>query len=82
MRVAESAYAEIIDLFARGSSSREVAQFHPSSAAQERARYLLERNQTGDLTESEADELERFGQLEHLLQLVKARARLYAESQS
>ena len=82
MQLAETAYGEIVDLFARGSSSREVAQFHPSSGAQERARYLLERNKSGDLTMIEAEELERFGQLEHLMQLVKARARLYTESKS
>ena len=82
MQVSVAAYDEIIDLFARGSSSGEVAKFHPSSTAQERARYLLERNKSGELTASEADELERFGQLEHLMQLVKARARLYSESES
>ena len=82
MQVAQPAYHEIIDLFARGSSSREVAQFHPSSEVQERARYLLERNKSGDLSASEAEELERFGQLEHLMQLVKARARHYAKLES
>jgi hypothetical protein len=34
------------------------------------------------LTEDEVAELERLGQLEHPVQLVKARARLHAEGQS
>jgi len=45
-------------------------------------RYLLERNETGELTEDEAAELQRFGELEHLLQLLKARAQLDLESRS
>ena len=79
MQLAEKAYDEMVDLFARGSSPREIVQFHPSSSAQQRARELLERNKTGVLTAAEAAELERLGELEHLMQLVKARARLYAE---
>jgi len=79
MQVAERAYDEMIDLFARGSSPRDIVQFHPSRVAQERARYLLDRNKAGRLTAEEAAELERLGELEHFMQLVKARARVYAE---
>ena len=80
MQVAEKAYDEMIDLFARGSSPGEIIQFHPSRVAQQRANDLLERNKSGQLTPDEAIELERLGELEHLMQLVKARARLYTES--
>lgn len=80
MEVTGKAYDEIVDLLARGSSSREIAGFHPSPAVQDRARYLLQRNKSGEITEDEAAELERFGQLEHLMQLVKARARTYADA--
>jgi len=80
MPTIEKAYDEIVELFARGSGPAEVLRFHPSLAAQDRARYLLEQNGTGELTEDEAAELERLGQLEHLVQLVKARARLHIES--
>ena len=79
MQAAEKAYDEMIELLARGSSPREIIQFHPSRIAQQRASYLLERNKTGQLTIDEAAELKRFGELEHLMQLVKARARSYAE---
>ena len=82
MQVAEEAYSEIVDLFARGSSATEIVQFRPSQAAQERARYLLERNKTGELAAAEAAELERLGQLEHMMQLVKARARAYTDATS
>jgi hypothetical protein len=79
MQVADKAYDELVDFFARGSSSVEILRFHPSQSAQQRATYLLERNRKGELSEDEAEELERFGQLEHLMQLVKARARVFAE---
>ena len=82
MEVAEKAYDEIVDMFARGTSPREIIQFHPSTATQDRARYLLERNTAGEITEKEAAELDRLGQLEHMMQLVKARARTFADAKS
>ncbi len=82
MTTTEKAYDEIVELFARGSSPAEILRFHPSRAAQQRARCLLQRNKTGELTDDEAAELERLGQLEHLVQLVKARAHLHAEVSS
>jgi hypothetical protein len=82
MPTTEKAYDEIVELFARGTSPAEVLRFHPSLAAEQRARYLLEHNKTGELTEDEAAELEQLGHLEHLVQLVKARARLHAEANS
>ena len=73
----QKTYDEIVDLFARGASTAEVLAFRPSQETQERVRELLERNAAAELTEEEAAELERFGELEHLMQLVKARAQEY-----
>ncbi|MGZ8843901.1 MAG: hypothetical protein ACXW18_09585 [Pyrinomonadaceae bacterium] len=81
MSIPQKTYDEIVDLFAR-TSSAEVLSFRPSVESQERVRDLLERNESGELTESEASELGRFGEFEHLMQLVKARAQLYMESLS
>jgi hypothetical protein len=81
MSVPQKSYDEIVDLFAR-TSSAEVLAFRPSVESQERVRYLLEVNKSGELTSEEAAELERFGELEHLMQLVKARAQTFVESQS
>jgi len=81
MDSAGKAYDEIVDLFARGTPSARIVAFRPSRQAQQRVHYLLERNKAGNLTEEEAFELDRFGQLEHLMQLVKARAHLYAEGE-
>jgi hypothetical protein len=45
-------------------------------------RELLERNSADELTEDEALELEWFGELEHLMQLVKARAHKYIKKKT
>lgn len=79
METAQKSYDEIIDLFARGTTSAQILAFRPSPKSQKRVRELLARNKTGELTPSEAAELERFGELEHMMQLIKARAHLYAE---
>jgi hypothetical protein len=78
MNVTDGAYGEIVELFARGSSADEIIEFRPSSTAQDRVRYLLDRNRSGGMTDDEASELERFSQLEHMMQLVKAHARSHA----
>ena len=75
-------YDEIVDLFARGASPEEIASFRPSPETQERVRELLERNSADELTEDEAAELECFSQLEHLMQLVKARAHKYIKKKT
>jgi len=75
-------YDELIDLFARGASSAEVLAFRPSQKTQERVRELLDRNAVNELSEEEAAELERFGELEHLMQLVKARAQEYLKTKT
>ena len=77
-----TAYDELVDLFARGSSTRQIRGFSPSEETQDRARYLLDRGKSDQLTEQEAAELDRFGQLEHMMQLVKARARSYVDATS
>ena len=44
MQVAERAYDEIVELFARGTPPEELVRFRPSRKAQNRARDLLARN--------------------------------------
>jgi hypothetical protein len=76
------AFDEIVDFFARGTSSKAVLGYHPSAEAQERARYLRAKNKADTLSPEEAAELELFGDVEHFMQLVKARAHHYVESES
>jgi hypothetical protein len=72
----------MVDLFARGTTPSELLAFRPSKESQERVQYLLSRNRNDELTEDEAQELERLGEIEHFMQLVKARARSYAPDSS
>ena len=82
MTTAENAYDDVVDLFAKGSCPKDIIQFRPSKAAQERASLLLARSKAGTLSDTEAAELDRMGHLEHLMQLVKARAHRYIVDQS
>jgi hypothetical protein len=75
-------YDEIIDLLARGASSDEILAFRLSEANQERVRFLLERNAADELTTEEASELEIFGELGHVMQLVKLRAQEYLKTKT
>jgi len=75
MGAAEKIYDEMIDLFARGGGAGSVLAFRPSAQAQARVAELLERHREGALTDDERQELDRFVELERLMQLVKARAR-------
>jgi len=79
MPITDTAYAEMVDLFAHGSGPEAVIRFTPSSISQARASYLLERNQTNSLAPDEVAELEQLG---HVMQLVKARARSLVEPAS
>lgn len=82
MSVDRKAYDEIVDFFARETSSTAVLAYRPSGEAQQRVRYLLATNNEGTLTPDEAAELDLCGELEHFMQLVKAREHEYVESQS
>lgn len=82
MGEAQKIYDEIVDLFARGTTSAEILAFRPSEKTQERVRELLAKSKSGNLSDEEARELDRFGELEHLMQLVKARAHQYIDPQS
>ncbi len=75
MSAVQRSYDEIIDVLARGGGAGTVLAFQPSAAAQARVQDLLARSKAGTLTQEEQAELDRFGEMEHLMQLVKARAR-------
>ena len=79
MKSVQKAYDEIVDRFAKGTSSADILAFRPSRSAQQRVRYLLARQKSNEINKEELAELDRFGEIEHLMQLVKARAHLYAQ---
>lgn len=75
--VQHRAYEEIIELFAAGAPPEKILKFRPSAKAQDRVRELLAKNGDGTLTPEEHSELNQYGHIEHMMRLVKARARSY-----
>ena len=72
-----SAYEEIIEFIASGTTPNDVISFEPSEAVKERVADLISREKTAGLTAEETTELNHYMQLEHLMRLAKARARYH-----
>jgi hypothetical protein len=68
-------YEEIADLLAAGTTPERLAYINPSGAARERVALLIAREKTDGLSPDERSELDACQHLEHLMRLVKARAR-------
>jgi hypothetical protein len=66
---------EIADFLASCPSREQLLTFRPSPQVQERARELLEKSKSGQITADEQWELDQFEYAEMLMQLVKARVR-------
>lgn len=75
-------FEEISDYFVSRMTPEEIIGFKPSDALDERLRELLDKNSEGALSSEERAELDRFMQMNHLLILLKAKARLKLADQS
>jgi hypothetical protein len=73
-------FAEMIDFLARGSTPAQIVAFKFSPAAQARLETLLDTHREEGLTAEETAEMESYAQVNHLLLLLKARARLATAS--
>jgi hypothetical protein len=70
-----SAYDEIVDFIAAGTTPDRVAHFEASQETKNRVADLIDREKTTGLSSDETSELDSFLKLEHLMRLAKARAR-------
>lgn len=70
------------DFLGSAPSLEEIAEYRLPSNLQERAHLLLDKNRDGTLSEDERAEMEEFRQIDHLLTLIKAKARLKLKAQS
>jgi hypothetical protein len=77
---AHRAFEEMLDFLASGPSPEKIVAFKVSPAAQARLEELLEKNRQEGLTDEEAAELDVYSQVNHILILLKARARLALSS--
>ena len=66
----------VTDFLAAAPSLQELANYRLPDELQARAHELLDKNRADTLSANERAEMEEFRQLDHLLTLVKAKARL------
>lgn len=71
----------VTDFLGSAPTLEEIATYRLPADLQTRAHQLLERNRAGILTPDERQELDDFSQIDHLMTLVKAKARLKLKAQ-
>ena len=76
-KIMTKAYDEVLNFLASGHSPAEIIAFRPSEEAQARVYDLMAREKRDGLTAEETVELDHYAQLEHLMRMVKARARSF-----
>jgi hypothetical protein len=71
----------VTDFLASAPQLEAIASYRLPDVLQQRAQTLLEKNRSGGLDDSERAELDEFRQMDHLLTLVKAKARLRLQTE-
>lgn len=66
----------VTDFLSRAPSLEEIAAYRLPDEFQAHAHKLLEKNRGGTLSPDERNEMEEFRQIDHLMTLIKAKARL------
>lgn len=74
-------YDELLDYFARRATPEEILAFKASPQAEERAEYLLDRNNAGTLTPEERLELDQMLYFDGKISILKAKAALELKQQ-
>jgi hypothetical protein len=68
-------YDEVLEFLLSSPSPEAVIAFRPSEETQRRIRDLLEANRQGHLTAEQQFELDEFARIEHLVRMLKIKAR-------
>jgi hypothetical protein len=79
---AKQLFDEITDFLASAPDTEAILAFTPSDALVQRLSELLERNKTDGLSLDERTELDEFLRMNHLLKIVRLKARLRSTSDS
>jgi hypothetical protein len=78
----EKTIADVVsDFLASAPALVEIAAYRLPEDIQTRAQDLLEKNREGSLSQEERAEMEEFRRIDHLLTLMKAKARLRLKAQ-
>ena len=72
--VATTAYDEVINFIATGTSPEKVIAFRPSTKMQSRVSALMFKEKNAQLTADEKAELDNYMVIEHLMRMAKAKA--------
>jgi len=70
------AYEEIADFIASGPTPENVLSFQPSQGAKDHIAELLRKQKTDGLAIEEKEALSHYLEVEHIMRLAKAKARL------
>ena len=73
-------FEEIVQFIADAAGAEKLRAFRPSATAEKRVAELLARQEQGVLKPKEREELQMFVQLDHVMSLAKARARVRSKS--
>ena len=68
-------FLELIDFLSTGPTANQVLAHKVSSAVQERLEELLDKNREAELTAAEEEEMDAYRLVNHVMILLKARAR-------
>ena len=68
-------FEEVLDFLGSAPSLEQIIAFQPSEAIQERSHYLMEQNRHDSLTSDERAELDELLRMNHLVNMLKIRAR-------
>jgi hypothetical protein len=79
--VSTKAYMETLDLLTQHPTPEKIAAFRFSDEVETRINALLDKNNSGQISQAEEVELDRLCRIEEQLQLVKARAILELSNQ-
>lgn len=69
-------FEEIVKFIAEAAGADKLNAFRPSAASEKRVAILLAKQKEGTLRPKELDELQTFVQLDHVMSLAKARAKV------
>lgn len=76
INIQQSIFEELADFIVSQPSLEEIAAYHAPEAVNNRVHYLLEKNRGKGLTPDEREEMQHFLAIDHLVTLLKAKARL------
>jgi hypothetical protein len=73
--VRSTIFDEVLDFLASAPTVEQILAFQPSEAIAERSHYLMEQNRSDRITSEERAELDEFLRINHMVNMLKAKAR-------